>query len=124
MHIIQAADGETQEVSERPIMTGGQVWRRPLTGKDTGVGEAFSFGIVQFGAGARTKMHRHTSDQILYVVAGIGKVGGSEGQHVVSVGDCVIIPAHEDHWHGAADTGSPMSHIALTRGDSATTVSE
>ena len=81
-----------------------------------------SFGIVQFAAGARTRPHRHTSDQLLYVVAGIGKVGAGGEEHVISAGDFVRIPAGEDHWHGAADTGSPMSHITIMLDDSVSTV--
>jgi len=79
---------------------------------------------VQFGAGARTKMHTHSSEQILYVVAGIGKVGTADEEHTISVGDFAIIPAGEEHYHGAADTGSPMSHLAVTRRDSVTEVTE
>lgn len=124
MQVVHAHDGDTQEISEFPIFQGGSVWRRGLAGTTEGVGTDFSFAIVQFAAGARTKWHRHSSDQVLYVVAGIGKAGDRTAEHLISVGDCVVIPAQEDHWHGAADTGSPMSHIALTRADSTTTVSD
>ena len=64
----------------------------------------------------------HTGDQLLYIVSGIGKVGDADGEHVVSAGDTVIIPANTDHWHGAGDTGSPMSHLTVQRSDSQTTV--
>ncbi|MEE9277028.1 MAG: cupin domain-containing protein [Dehalococcoidia bacterium] len=129
MHVIKAAAGETQDLSDRPLFDGGQVWRRALAGapatagNDAAVSGDFSFAIVQFAAGARTLPHRHTSDQILYVLAGIGKVGAAQEERVISAGDFAFIPAHEDHWHGAADTGSPMSHIAITRSDSTTTIS-
>ena len=124
MQIIRAAEGTTNDASGQPIFTGGPVWRRGLAGSDVGLGKDFSFGIVQFGAGARTKPHRHSSDQLLYVVSGIGKVGAGGEEHVISAGDFVMIPAGEDHWHGAADTGSPMSHIAITTAASTTEVLE
>ena len=124
MQVIRAGEGSTEEATGRPIFEGGQVWRRGLAGPDAGEGADFSMAVVQFGAGARTKTHRHSSDQMLYVVAGIGKVGDGSGAHQISVGDFVLIPADADHWHGAADTGSPMSHLAITRSDSVTTVTE
>jgi quercetin dioxygenase-like cupin family protein len=67
-------------------------------------------------------MHTHTSDQLLYVVSGIGKVGTNEGEQVIATGDVALIPAGEPHWHGAGDTGSPMSHLTVMRGDSETEV--
>ncbi len=78
--------------------------------------------VVQFAAGARTKMHRHTSDQMLLVLSGIGKVGDTEHEHVIGTGDSALISAGTDHWHGAGDTGSPMSHLSVMRGDSQSTV--
>ena len=38
------------------------------------------------------------------------------------MGDFALVPAGEDHWHGAGDTGSPMSHITVTAADSETEV--
>jgi quercetin dioxygenase-like cupin family protein len=78
--------------------------------------------VVQFAAGAHTKMHRHTSDQMLLVLSGIGKVGDTEHEHVIGTGDSVLITAGTDHWHGAGDTGSPMTHLSVMRGDSQSTV--
>ena len=120
MQIIRAAEGTTNDASGQPIFTGGPVWRRGLAGSDVGLGKDFSFGIVQFGAGARTKPHRHSSDQLLYVVAGIGKVGAGGEEHVISAGDFVMIPAGEDHWHGAPGETS-MAHITIQAKGSQTT---
>ncbi|MBI2936417.1 MAG: cupin domain-containing protein [Chloroflexi bacterium] len=124
MRVVRAAEGETREVTTTPIFKDGKVWSRSLASKDRPEGSDFSFAIVQFAAGARTVLHRHSSDQVLYVIAGVGKFSSLQGEQVISTGDFVLIPAQEDHWHGAADTGSPMSHIAITRSDSATTVTE
>ena len=49
-------------------------------------------------------------------------MGDADGEHVISGGDAVLIPADTDRWHGAGDTGSPMSHISFLRTDSQTTV--
>ena len=122
VEVIKSSEGETSESTPAAIFEGGQVWARRLAGGDTGRGQHMSFGIVQFAAGARTRMHRHSSDQLLYVVAGIGKVGTADSDEVISVGDFALVPAGEDHWHGAGDTGSPMSHITVTAADSVTEV--
>ena len=116
MKIMRASEGETSERTGAPIFE-GQVHGRSLPPS-----EHLNAAIVSFAAGARTKLHRHTSDQLLYIVAGIGKVGDADGEHVVSVGDTILIPANTDHWHGAGDTGSPMSHLTVQRAGSETTV--
>ena len=122
LQIIKSDDGETVERSGDAIFEGGQVWGRGFTGG--GASRDLNVALVQFGAGARARWHRHTSDQVLYVVAGVGKVGDRDGDHVLSSGDCAIVPANTDHWHGAHDTGSPMSHLAITAAGSETTVLE
>ena len=122
VRVLKSDEGETREQSATPIFQGGQVWIRPLTGG--GASQHLNVALVQFGAGARAAWHRHSSDQVLYVVAGIGKVGDRQGEHVISAGDCAVVPANEDHWHGAHDTGSPMSHLAITAAGSETTVLE
>jgi 4-carboxymuconolactone decarboxylase len=118
MKILRASEGETAERTGAPIFM-GQVHGRTLPQS-----EHLNAAIVSFAAGARTRLHRHTSDQLLYIVSGIGKVGDHDGEHVVSVGDTVLIPANTDHWHGAGDTGSPMSHLTVQRSGSETTVVE
>ena len=62
----------------------------------------FKFGIVNFSAGARKKMHIHSSDQVLFVTAGKGIIATEADQEVIGVGDVVHIPAEEKHWHGNA----------------------
>jgi quercetin dioxygenase-like cupin family protein len=118
MEIRRASEGETTERTENAIFTGSRVFGRSVIDRS----EHLSGAIVSFDAGARTVMHRHTSDQLLYIVSGIGKVGTAEGEYVVSSGDAVLIPAGENHWHGAGDTGSPMSHLTVMRADSQTTL--
>ena len=120
LHLTRAGDGESADMSSMEIFDGGAVHARALV--QPGTSEHLSAAVVQFAPGARTRMHRHTSDQLLYVVSGIGKVGDPDGEHIISNGDAIMIPAGEAHWHGAADTTSPMSHITIMRSDSETTV--
>ena len=47
------------------------------------------------------------------VAAGSFALVAREGERVVSVGDCAVVPAGLEHWHGAHDTGSPMSHLSI-----------
>ena len=119
LQVLKSDDGETIERTDAAIFEGGQVWGRALTGSAS---THINVQVVQFGPGGRAGWHRHTSDQVLYVVAGIGKVGDREGEHVISAGDCAVVPAGEDHWHGAHDTGSPMSHLSIMQAGSETTV--
>jgi quercetin dioxygenase-like cupin family protein len=110
VHVVKSDDGETAERTGAAIFEGGQVWGRPLS---AGLTEDTNVSVVHFAPGARAGWHTHTRDQVLYVVAGIGKVGDREGERVVSVGDCAVVPAGLEHWHGAHDTGSPMSHLSI-----------
>ena len=119
LQILKSDDGETIERTDAAIFEGGQVWGRMLAGDSSA---HVSVQVVQFGPGARAGWHRHTSDQVLFVVAGIGKVGNREGEHVISSGDSVRVPAGHDHWHGAHDTGSPMTHLSIMAAGSQTTV--
>lgn len=78
---------------------------------------------VAFTNGARTKLHRHTSEQLLLIQAGHGVVGTRSEKHEVASGDVVVIPAGEPHFHGAAD-GQDMTHYSVLGSDNQTTVLE
>lgn len=120
--IRKSDEGETNERTGAAIFEGGEVWSRDLT--PAAANSQTTVSVVHFAPGARAGWHRHSGDQVLYVVNGIGKVGDREGEHVVSAGDCVVVPAETDHWHGAHDTGSPMSHLSILPAGSQTTVLE
>jgi quercetin dioxygenase-like cupin family protein len=78
---------------------------------------------VNFGKGMRNKFHTHDSDQILIVTAGKGIVATEKEERVVTVGEIVLFPAGEKHWHGATkDSG--FSHIVVTKTESKTTQRE
>ena len=93
------------------LMTGTQVWRQSILQPDDS--NNFNFAIVSFDAGSRNKFHKHSGDQILIITEGTGKVATDTEVLTVSQGDVVVIPAGENHWHGAPDDSS-MAHITVT----------
>jgi quercetin dioxygenase-like cupin family protein len=112
MKVIRATEGSAVDRTGAAIFEGQVTGRTLLVEGDS---SDFNAAIVQFSPGARTRLHRHASDQLLYIVAGIGQVGTAAATHTVGVGDLVIVPAGEDHWHGAGGTGHPMAHLTITR---------
>ena len=93
------------------LMTGTQVHRQGILQQEDS--NNFNFGIVSFDAGSRNKFHKHSGDQILIITEGTGKVATDAETVTVSEGDVVLIPAGENHWHGAPDSTS-MAHITIT----------
>ena len=93
------------------LMTGTQVWRQAILQPEDS--SNFNFAIVAFDAGSRNKFHKHSGDQILIITEGTGKVASDNEVLTVSEGDVVLIPAGENHWHGAPDNTS-MAHITVT----------
>ncbi len=119
LNILRGTEGETAARTGAPIFE-GEVYGRTLA--DGNNSTFLAAGLVHFAVNARTRMHTHTSDQLLYVINGIGKIGDADGDHVVQAGDSVVIPSGHPHWHGAGDTGSPMTHITVQAAGSETTV--
>src|SRR5918999_1032491 len=105
------------EAANSPLFTGGPVTRQPLLTAE--MSNNFNLAIVNFSAGARNKMHTHSSDQVLFVTAGKGIIATEARQEVIGVGDVVHITVEEKHWHGATPDSS-FSHIALTAKGSTT----
>jgi quercetin dioxygenase-like cupin family protein len=69
--------------------------------------------LVTFEPGARTAWHTHPLGQRLTVTAGCGWVQCSGApKREIRVGDVVVCPPSEKHWHGATAT-TGMSHIAI-----------
>ena len=103
------------------LMTGTQVYRQSIL--QQGESSNFNFSIVKFSAGSRNKFHKHSGDQILVITEGTGKVATDNETLTVSEGDVVLIPARENHWHGAPDSTS-MAHITITVAGSQTEQTE
>ena len=110
MKVLKPNEIPEQDV-RTPLFTGGAVTRQTLLTPE--MSQDFNLGIVNFSAGARNKMHTHTSDQVLFVTEGTGIIATETHQEVITVGDVAHIPAEEKHWHGAT-AHSAFSHIALT----------
>jgi 4-carboxymuconolactone decarboxylase len=109
MQVRKISEIEKQAV-ESPLFTSKEVTRQPLAPDSTD----FNVSVVGFGKGVRNKFHYHSSDQILVVTEGTGKVVTEAGEEaVVTVGDVVFSPAGERHWHGALGDGT-FAHITVT----------
>ncbi len=78
---------------------------------------------VTFQSGARTKLHRHSTDQLLIVTTGSGVVGTERERFTVGPGDVVHTPAGEPHFHGAAE-GADLTHFAVVGHGSETVILE
>ena len=119
MKVVRISD-LPREPAASPLFI-GQVLRQLII--DPAESKSFNFSIVNFTAGSRNKFHEHTSDQILIVTEGTGVVATDTEQRTVSAGDVVLIPAGENHWHGAPGA-TPMSHITIQTKDSKTQQNE
>ena len=99
----------TQVKKERfntPLFTGTDVTKQVLLPES----KEYEMSIVCFGKGIRNKFHAHDAEQVLIVTEGRGIVATEDNESVVAVGDVVLIPAGEKHWHGATED-SEFSHI-------------
>jgi quercetin dioxygenase-like cupin family protein len=99
-----------KEPLRTPLFTGSDVTRQSLVSDS----KDLSVGIVNFGRGVRNKFHSHDGDQVLIISAGKGIVATEAEKRVVTVGEIVVFPAGEKHWHGATPD-SEFSHIVITR---------
>ncbi len=108
---IPRTEADMAPLGSGGLMTGTQVWRQSILNPDDS--NNFNFAIVAFDAGSRNKFHKHSGDQILVITEGKGKVASDDEVLEVAEGDVVVIPAGENHWHGAPD-GTAMAHITIT----------
>ncbi len=112
MQIVRGRDATAPAVKRMAAdYVTGVSWADPvLSGPDgTAIGHVF------FEPGSRTYWHTHRGGQILQVTSGRGIVRSRDGSGgVIAVGDTVLIPAGEEHWHGAA-SDSYLVHISITR---------
>jgi quercetin dioxygenase-like cupin family protein len=75
--------------------------------------------VGHFDDGAVTNWHQHPGGQILYVLAGVARVGtAADGSVLLQPGTLVVAPAGERHWHGAAP-GADARVLSLTWGATA-----
>jgi|HubBroStandDraft_1064217.scaffolds.fasta_scaffold1329571_1 quercetin dioxygenase-like cupin family protein len=107
MEIFRLSQG-VEEVADSPLFTGPAVIRKPVA---TGQGPHQAT-VVRFGRGVRNKFHRHSTDQILLVTEGSGIIATEAEEFEITVGDVVIVPEGETHWHGA-NPDSEMAHVVI-----------
>ena len=86
-----------KEPYHTPLFTGPDVTRQVLLPES----KEYDMSIVRFGKGVRNKFHAHDAEQVLIVTEGQGIIATEEQETVISVGDVVLIPTGEKHWHGA-----------------------
>ena len=121
MSSVEKTKVEMNPLGSGGLMTGTRMWAQDiLVGDDS---SDFTFGIRIFEAGARTKFHKHTGDQILIITEGTGSVGTDDETLTVVEGDVILIPAGENHFHGAPDATS-MGHITIQKQGSVTEQTE
>jgi len=109
MRVVKIGEAK-KEPLRHPLFTGSDLTRQVLLPDS----KEFEVNVVNFGKGVRNKFHAHDSEQILLVTSGIGVIATEAEEKVIVVGDVVIIPAGEKHWHGAT-RDSEFSHIYVTR---------
>lgn len=112
MRIVKISEVE-KETFVSSLFTGPDVTRQVLFPDS----EEYDFKVVNFGKGVRNKFHAHDCEQILIVTSGKGMIATETEEKVITVGDVVIIPAGEKHWHGATED-SEFSHIYVSRSGS------
>ena len=72
---VLKTDAIPAEPATSPLFTGGPVTRQTLLTPE--MSNNFNLAIVNFSAGARNKMHIHSSDQVLFVTAGKGIIASA-----------------------------------------------
>jgi 4-carboxymuconolactone decarboxylase len=108
MRVIHLKDVEAK-VNDAALFTAPVTMKTIESDKDNSPGIAY----VSFPKGVRNKLHTHTNDQILIVTEGRGIIANESEQQEITLGDVVVIPAGEKHWHGATED-SAMTHIAIS----------
>jgi len=68
--------------------------------------------LVRFSPGARTYLHTHHIPQVLHCTEGRGILATRSQQNLVEPGDFVVVPAGEEHWHGATED-SHFVHLSI-----------
>ncbi len=90
----------------------GTVRMQPLVA--AGQSDELELVAVFFDDGARTIPHRHSTDQVLWVVEGRCIVADESGRRVIGPGECAFLPANGWHWHGAAP-GAAACHVSIRK---------
>ena len=85
------------------LFVGTHEYQRIFGGDESG---QFHLSEMSFRDGNRTRLHVHTSDQIIIVTSGEGIVASADTERRIAVGDVALLAAGEPHWHGASALGT------------------
>jgi quercetin dioxygenase-like cupin family protein len=126
MQIVRAAESVARR-GEGSYFTGA-VWLNAMRSSTPELSDVQNINVsnvnaflVFFESGARTAWHKHPAGQILYVVAGNGRVGSVDApekqrhQDEIHQGDVIYFAPGEKHWHGAGPNSS-LTHVAINLG--------
>jgi len=111
MRIINVADAESKEVSMDPLFFGGKVFTQFVLEEEHHA-DKIQVVNVKFAAGARNKLHTHSTGQILIVTEGKGIIATKDQEHIVTPGIIAFISPNEKHWHGATKDSS-FAHLSI-----------
>jgi len=111
MKIIKFDDIAPKEVSQDPLFFGGKVTTQFILEEDH-ESPKLQIVLVRFAAGARNKLHTHSTEQILVVTEGKGIIATRDEEHFVTPGIIAFIAPGEEHWHGATKDSS-FAHLSI-----------
>jgi quercetin dioxygenase-like cupin family protein len=109
---LDAAQGVS--VSPSDLFDGAVSRQSLVAGEGAGApwsSDSVRVNLVTFGPGGHTELHTHELDQVLIVTEGRGVIGTPTEVIHVGAGDVVVVPAGEQHFHGAV--AESMSHVAV-----------
>jgi quercetin dioxygenase-like cupin family protein len=98
MKVVKGNNVEKRNMTDQPLFEGGKVFGQLGFFEDA---KSMGIGVVTFERGAVTKLHTHDFEQMLFVIAGKGRVATEKEEIIVSPGDFVYFPPGEKHLHGA-----------------------
>ena len=111
MKIINVNEVLAKEISTDPLFFGGKVTTQFVLEEDF-TSKKLQIMLVRFAAGARNKLHTHSTEQILVVTEGKGIVATKDQEHIVTPGMIAFISPGEEHWHGATQDSS-FAHLSI-----------
>jgi quercetin dioxygenase-like cupin family protein len=111
MKIVDLKTAEEKDATREPLFVGGTVKTQFVLDEEFR-GSKIQIVNVKFAAGARNKFHTHSNKQVLFVIEGEGIVADRKQEYKLVPGMAVIIPAGEEHWHGATKK-STFAHLSM-----------
>jgi quercetin dioxygenase-like cupin family protein len=108
MKVIRISEVKAEESTSHLFV--GKVLRQQLIDEKTADQLLLSLGT--FSPGAKTLWHTHPTEQVLYIVEGMGIVATEAEEVIATPGTILYIPAGENHWHGATPESS-FAHISI-----------